>query len=102
MLRVIGDSADVVVAHRKIYATIAMRLRHWAAGPQIMPDGVRILAPIRVVVIEVPRPIESRRALPHGCLLHGHAVGTRFGALCLAKREPVLPDRVCVPRRQTS
>ena len=76
MLRVVGDRADVVVAHWKIDAAIAFRVSDRAPCSQIVPDGVRIIAPVRVVVIEVLRPIDDRRAFPHGYLLRGHAVGT--------------------------
>ena len=83
MLRVVGDCADVVVAHGKIDAPIAIRVSHGAAGSQIIPDGVRVAAPVRVVVIEVSRPIGDRRALSHGCLLRAGAIGTRLGARAL-------------------
>ena len=63
MLCVVGDCADVVVAHGKIDTPIAIRVSHGTAGSQIIPDGVRVTAPVRVVVIEVSRPIGDRRAL---------------------------------------
>src|SRR5262245_49602232 len=73
MLRVVGDRPDIVVAHRKIDAAIAICVSDWAARSQIVPNSVRIIAPVRMIVIEIPRPIADRRALPHGCLLRGHA-----------------------------
>src|SRR5262245_13505618 len=73
MLRVVGDRPDIVVAHRKIDAAIAICVSDWAARSEIVPNCVRIIAPVRMIVIEIPRPIADRRALPHGCLLRGHA-----------------------------
>src|SRR5215510_15181917 len=68
MLRVVGDRPDIVVAHRKIDAAIAICVSDWAARSEIVPNSVRIIAPVRMIVIEIPRPIADRRALPHGCL----------------------------------
>src|SRR5262245_11423388 len=83
MLRVVGDRPDIVVAHRKIDAAIAICVSDCAARSQIVPNSVRIIAPVRMIVIEIPRPIADRRALPHGCLLRGHAARPAKGALTL-------------------
>src|SRR5690349_16143197 len=69
MLRVVGDRPDIVVAHRKIDAAIAICVSDWAARSEIVPNSVRIIAPVRMIVIEILRPIADRRALAHGCLL---------------------------------
>src|SRR5262245_44859633 len=95
MLRVVGDRPDIVVAHRKIDAAIAICVSDWAARSQIIPNSVRIIAPVRMIVIEIPRPIADRRALPHGCLLRGHAaqagqVRAHFARRGGPKRSPVL------------
>src|SRR5262249_16065410 len=88
MLRVVSDRANVVVAHWKIDAAISIRVSHRTARSQIIPDGVRIMAPVWVVVIEVSCPIDDRRALPHGCLLHGHGAD-RLGMLALDCQGPI-------------
>src|SRR5262245_60430705 len=73
MLRVVGDRPDIVVAHRKIDAGIAICMSDRAARSQIVPNSMRIIAPVGMVVIEILRPIDDRRALRHSCLLRGHA-----------------------------
>src|SRR5262245_37352046 len=79
MFRVVGDRSDIVVAHRKIDAGIAIRVSDRTVRSQSAPNSVRIIAPVWMVVIEVSRPIDDRRAFPHGCLLCGHAAAARPG-----------------------
>src|SRR5262245_22094128 len=88
MLCVVSDRANVVVAHWKIDAAISIRVSHRTARSQIVPDGVRIMAPVWVVVIEVSCPIDDRRTFPHGCLLHGHGAD-RPGMLALDCQGPI-------------
>src|SRR5690348_8369473 len=68
MLRVVGDRPDIVVAHRKIDAAIAICVSDWAARSEIVPNSVRIIAPVRMIVIEILRQTADRGALAHGCL----------------------------------
>ena len=81
--------SDIVVAHRKIDAGIAIRVSDRTVRSQSAPNSVRIIAPVWMVVIEVSRPIDDRRAFPHGCLLCGHAAGP------LARASP-RPDQALV------
>src|SRR5262245_20663209 len=96
MLCVVGDRADVIVAHWKIDTAIAIRVSDRAPSSQIVPDGMRIIAPVRVVVIEVSRPIDDRRAFAHGCLLRGTCSRHRLGTLALIAMRSK-PDRAMPP-----
>lgn len=60
MLSVIGDRANVLIAQRKINTIEPIGVSDRARLPQLAPDRMGILSPVRIKMVEIIRSVGNR------------------------------------------
>src|SRR5260370_18094138 len=98
MLRVISDCSNVLITCWEENSIETFCVRDGTFLPQLLPDRIRILRPLRIKVIEIAGPIRNRFSHAHAdTSLHSRTSIAASGQFAAASRALLLSSRATAP-----